>query len=131
MTTHRRLSALGLVLALVPTLASCDYLKDPEPWVATVFYQEGPDGRLVFSPTTIEADFRNGIITVVNETEIERGFAVREAAVFDKIPAGQSKNIEVTELKDDTTYVFEDHDCEDAGCPNGQIIVDFVSEEFR
>jgi hypothetical protein len=122
---------LSLFLAVVPLLASCDYLKDPEPWVATVFYQEGADGRLAFNPETIEANFRNGIVNVVNETQVERGFAVREAAVFELIPAGQSKNVEVTELKDDTVYVFEDHQCEELGCPKGQIVVNFVSEEFR
>ena len=128
MPIRTRLSALAAVAVLLITPA-CSYLRDAEPWTATVFYTNGLDGRLAVEPLVVEADANYGIIQVVNETSDAHGFAVRELAVFETVPAGITIPVTVDEAEDDTTYIFECqlHDNE----YRGEIRVNYLSEEFR
>ncbi|HEX9775167.1 MAG TPA: hypothetical protein VGB83_06275 [Actinomycetota bacterium] len=127
-----RARIFATVLALAATLGSCDYLKDAEPFTATVFIALGPDGRVQVTPSEIRGDWRVGEITVVNDTNDKHGFAIRELAVFEEIPAGLTRVVRVTDVKDDTTYVIDDHLHDESG-PEWQVklVVDFKSEEFR
>jgi hypothetical protein len=125
----RRILAACALFALLPALSSCSYLKDKEPWTATVIYTETGDGSYTASPLVIEADSNAGLIQVVNETNQRHGFAVRELAVFEEIPAGLTIQVELLEAKDDHTYVYEDQ--LDPNAFKGEIRVNYLSEEFR
>lgn len=125
------------MLMVLLAMTGCEALKDAEPWTATITYEEGPSGELLIAPLRIEADSAFGEVQVINNTNSEHGFAVtdHDAATFEKIPAGKSGTVGVTELKDNLTYGFycqlhdEKPDLRDE--PTGEIIVKYLSEEFR
>jgi len=128
---------LGGLLGLAALLTGCDALRDSEPFVATVTYQQQEDGSILIEPETIEADNSYGQIQVDNQTDCRRGFAVDDLAVYEEIPARQVKTVGVDEAKDGRTYTFYDHcDVIDCGCEEksgitGKISVEYRPEEFR
>lgn len=117
MRTRRVLTAtLALVCGL--SLSGCASLRDQEPFTVTVIYDEDPiTGRLKVEPLTFEADWSFGEVQVLNKTDKEHGFAIRELAVFERIPKGLSRIVRVDEARDGRTYTFECqlHDGEFAG----------------
>ena len=122
---------------LVPTLfvllgllaSSCGFLRDAQPFTATVAYNPGDGGTVVVSPPSFDADAAFGEVQVVNNTDIERGFAIDDLAVYETIPAGHSKLVILQEAKDGRTYEFYDHLHPDA--VRGTMVVKFVAEDER
>lgn len=129
--------SLAAAVLAVATLPGCEALKDTEPWTATVVYSEEIPGQLTVKPLEIQADSGFGEVQVVNDSGEEHGFAItdHEAAIFEKIPAGKTRTVQVTELKNNRTYRFycQKHDKEDVGTDEffGRIVVKYLSEEFR
>lgn len=137
MTYRTKVTLFGGLLALSTLLAGCDALRDSEPFVATVTYEQQPDGSILVEPPTIVADNSWGQIQVDNQTDCKRGFAIDDLAVFEQIPARQVLAVRVDEAKDGRTYNFYDH-CDEIGCGcdadsgiSGKMRVEYRPEEFR
>lgn len=104
----RRITAGILAVSLGVALSGCAALRDAEPFTKTVIYDEDPvTGRLTVEPLNFEADWSFGEIQVLNRTDVEHGFAIRELAVFEKIPKGLQRNVGISEARDGKTYTFE------------------------
>jgi hypothetical protein len=130
MTSRSRFGLLALVLVLAGFISSCGYLRDKEPWDQTLQYRRDSSGVLIIEPLVLHGDTNYGVVHVVNDTAERRGFAIRDLAVFEEIPAGLTVTVEVDEAQDDETYSFEDHVADDAEW-QGQLVIDYVAEEFR
>ena len=115
--------------------SSCSALKDEEPWDQTLKYDDhSGQGPLTIEPMkdgvpTLLGDAAFGQVQIVNNTVVERGFAIDELAVFEKIPAEQTRLVIVTEAKNHHTYTWYDqlH-------PNeirGKLVVEYRSKELR
>lgn len=115
---------------MAAVVSSCGYLRDKEPWDQTVQYRTDPLGGLIVEPLQIRGDANYGIVNVVNDTGEDRGFAIRDLAVFERIPAGLTVAVEVDEAQDGMTYTFEDHVAPDATW-RGQLVIEYVEDEFR
>lgn len=125
---NRRLVAL--VLSGVALVApACSALRDSQPFTVTVSYDRSPGGGAIVTPLKFDADNAFGEVQVVNNTDEKRGFAIDDLAVFETIPAGQSKLVSIQEAKNNRTYTFYDQlhpkDFE------GQMVVKYVAEEER
>ena len=129
MIARPRLASLALLLVLAGLASSCSYLRDEEPWTATVEYRQDAAGNLIVTPLVIQADASYGLVQVVNETEVRRGFSVFDLAVFEEIPPGLTINVEVDEARDGQTYTWTDH--LNPGAFDGQLVVVYLEEEFR
>lgn len=131
MTSRRHLGLFALVLVMAGVISSCGYLRDKEPWDQTLQYRrDAATGALVVEPLVLQGDLNYGIVLVVNDTAERRGFAIRDLAVFEEIPAGLSVPVEVDEAQDGKTYTFEDHVAPDAQW-EGKLVIEYVDEEFR
>lgn len=130
MTPRKRVGAAALLLALTVAGSACGYLRDKEPWTATVQYRVGDDGGLLVEPLVINADSNHGRVQVVNDTAVRRGFSIPLLAVFEEIPPGISINVEVREAKDGETYPWGDHLNKEEGW-EGRLVVVYLEEEFR
>ena len=126
----------GLVLALGLVASSCSMLRDTQPFTQTIAYddQQG-SGPVTIEPQQLEGDAAFGLIQVVNDATEEHGFSIDELAVFEKIPAGQSKTITVQEARDGRTYLFycqiHDKDAESAKEFRGELVIRYKAEEER
>jgi hypothetical protein len=141
MTSKTSLRRLAASLALAAAFASCSALKDKEPFTATVIYDLGPGGRPYVHPLEFKADTSYGQVTVVNNTAELRGFAIDELAVYEIIPAGHSRIVNVQEAHQVPqtagctsrppchTYVWYDQKHTDQF--HGKMNVHFVSEQER
>jgi hypothetical protein len=106
----RRITAGLMIVLLGTSLSGCAALRDAEPFTKTVIYDEDPaTGRLTVEPLNFDADWSYGEIQVLNRTEEEHGFAIRELAVFEKIPKGLQRTVNINEARDGRTYTFECH----------------------
>jgi len=117
------------VLALCLVLPACAQIRDPDPFSATIEYEEGPGGSVTVSPLEIKADTNFGLIQIVNSTNSEHGFAIRELGVFEKIPKGRTRTVSVSDVRDNRTYVFECHLHDNEF--KGSMVVKYVAEEER
>lgn len=126
----RRLTAAILALLVGASLSGCAALRDEAPFTKTIIYDEDPaTGRLTVEPLTFDADWSYGEIQVLNKTDREHGFAIRELAIFEKIPKGLQRVVAISEARDGRTYTFECqlHDGEFFG----KIHVKYKAEEER
>jgi len=132
MSARKTIGICALLFSLVAA-TSCGYLRDKEPWDQTVrYFVEG--SFLQVQPLVIQGDANFGIVNVVNDTPIKRGFAIRELSIFEEIPAGLTIPVNVDEARDGVTYTWTDHvnPKEDGTDPfEGKLIVEYVEEEFR
>lgn len=105
-----RLSVLcALALSVAVFAPSCAALKDAEPWTQTITYDDnGGKGPLTITPTELVGDSAFGQVQVVNNTITERAFSIDDLSVYEKIPAEQSRLVEVGEAKNHRTYTFYD-----------------------
>ena len=131
MTPRRLMPAAGLLLALALVSTSCEYLKDKEPWTATVQYRVDDAGFFVVEPLIIEADSNQGLVQVVNDSPVRRGFAIPDLGVFEEIPSGLTINVRVTEAKDGEEYDWLDHLHKEEAEFVGKLIVKYLEDEFR
>jgi len=125
--TRRMLVAL--IAAIAIAAPACTALKDPEPWTQTVEYADAADGSVRVTPLNFQADSSFGLVQVVNDSSVKRGFAIDALAVFETIPPGLSKTVSVPEAKNHHTYVFYDQLHPHAF--RGTIRVVFKSEQAR
>ena len=126
----RRITAAILALTVGLSLTGCASLRDQEPFSKTIVYDDDPvTGRIIIEPLEFEADWSYGQIQVVNRTQEKHGFAIRELAVFEEIPRGLQRTVNIDEARDGKTYTFECqlHDGEFFG----KMIVRFKSEDER
>lgn len=104
----RRITASLIAVSLGVSLSGCASLRDAEPFTKTIIYDEDPvTGRLTVEPLNWEADWSFGEVQVLNRTDKEHGFAIRELAVFEKIPKGLQRNVSINEARDGKVYTFE------------------------
>lgn len=127
----RRPSLAAIALAAALLAPACGALKDPiEPWDKSLNY-EGTIRTLEAQPSVVEVDGPFGFLTITNNTPVERGFAIDELAVYEKIiPDGQFR-VHVEEAKDGQRYPFYDHVTGDDDKPMGYLVVKFKKEEER
>lgn len=135
MVRSRLLTAGCLALALVCLSSACSALKDQEPWTQTLKYDDhSGEGPLTITPTkdgvpTLEGDASFGEVQVVNNTIKERGFAIDELAVYEKIPAGQTRVVAVNDAKNHRTYRW--YDLVNPNEIKGRLVVEFRAKELR
>ena len=129
MIRRSKLAVMAGALALLALTSSCSYLRDAEPWDQTVQYRVDSIGNFIVEPLVIQGDLNYGLVHVVNDTGEKRGFAIRELAVFEEIPAGLTVTVQVDEAKDGETYVWEDH--LNPGLFEGKLVIEYVDPEFR
>jgi len=118
------------ILAVAALGSSCSALKDAEPWTQTLTYNDdGGRSPVAITPKVLQGDAADGVIQIVNNTVVERGFAIDELAVYETIPSGQTKNVDVREAKNHRTYTFYDH--KHPGEIKGTIVVLYKSAAER
>lgn len=125
----RRILAPTLLIVLGLLASGCSFLRDAQPFTATVSYNPGTGAAVAVSPESFEADSGFGEVQVVNNTDVERGFAIDDLAVYETIPAGHSKLVILQEAKDGRTYKFYDH--LHPGEVLGRMVVKYVAEDER
>lgn len=120
------LSALLAALTIAGT--ACDALRDSEPFTMTVVYLQQADGTVKVTVSG-NADNSFGQVQVDNQTDLKRGFAIDDLAVYEEIPAREVRTVEVDEARDGRTYAFYDH--KNPGTVRGEMVVVYRAEEFR
>ncbi|MFA5891276.1 MAG: cupredoxin domain-containing protein [Actinomycetota bacterium] len=125
----RRIIFPALFVALGLVVSACGFLKDAPPFTATISYNSGVGGAVVVSPATFEADAAFGEVQVVNNTDVKRGFAIDDLAVYETIASGHSKLVVIQEAKDGKTYEF--YDQLHPGAIKGLMVVKYVAEGER
>lgn len=117
-----------LIAVFALLMASCSALKDArEPWEADLRYED-VSGAAVAEPATLRADGPFGRVQVSNFTQVKRGFAIEELAIYEQILPDRTLRVVVDEARDGKTYAFYDHLHPKDG-PRGKLVVRFVKPE--
>jgi len=103
------LARLGTTLLLL-LCSSCGLLtlKDRyQRWHVEIVYQE-LNGTFSVAPDHLEVHGPRGEAEVFNYTGTERGFAIVNLGVFEKVKGNTERTVQLTDLENGKIYTFED-----------------------